>query len=162
MFIIAQRSAHCHLWGQVDLQVNFGKPVGNSYLSKDRLTRVKKLLYSSTRKRKVQESYHNSCFVDVGTDCAIAFECDEIVILSTRKRKEGKRKRKRKRQVNVDATTSGKNFWLDPIVQIRHKYCGKWGNCHSPIDLMDFYDDKNHYRSLLVWIRSLLRDISRI
>ncbi|KAL3681170.1 hypothetical protein R1sor_024126 [Riccia sorocarpa] len=103
--------------------------VGNPTLSKDRLSRIKQTIFFNGVKPKARVPGVPVCILDVGSDCAVLFDCARVNT-STRGRQVAAG-RKRARQ------DSSKEVWFGRVQKIQRKYNGKWGKTRSEIDLLN-------------------------
>ena len=98
------------------------------------------LYYTTGQKRKDLEASSNTCLVDIGTDCAIAFEEEVEVLPVTRSRattKGGKRGKGKGKAPVLPPTSPSKTFWLGRVCGMRQKYGKAWDRTRVPVDLLD-------------------------
>ncbi|KAL3689330.1 hypothetical protein R1sor_015639 [Riccia sorocarpa] len=103
--------------------------VSNPSLSKDRLARIKQFVFFNGVKPKARIARVLVCIMDVGSDCAVLFDCARESTNTRTRQVLNSRKRRREHIV--------KEVWFGRVQKIRRKYNGKWGKTRSEIDSLD-------------------------
>jgi hypothetical protein len=113
---------------------------GNPFLSKDRLTQVRNSVYlNNVEEYMLAANSKNTCFLGLGSDCAVYFVSNPTGAQSFAARAAKKRNGCRRvgAPSSIGKGTLCGSWWLGRVQKIRRKVGQKWGLFRYPFDLMN-------------------------
>jgi len=118
-----------------------GQLNGNPFLSKDRLTRVKKSLYFNNSEDYLNAAQcSNTCFVGIGSDVGVYFVQRSTIsrpsTVTTAKKRGRSRLGKSGRPASTLQGVDEGTWWIGRIQKMRRRAGGNsWGSLKQPVDL---------------------------
>jgi hypothetical protein len=118
-----------------------GQLNGNPFLSKDRLTRVKKSLYFNNSEDYLNAAgCSNTCFVGIGSDVGVYFVQRSTIsrasTVNAAKKRGKSRAQKSGRAMPTSSAVDEGTWWVGRIQKMRRRAGGNsWGSLKQPVDL---------------------------